>query len=145
MKKLFLFSLITICITSAIAQGIGVSKKAQEQFQKKYVGAADVKWTNNVSNATVTFKSDGVSCKGHYNISGEWNYTEKFIDSASIAEKAKDSFSKSKYRDWEVKSVAYVEYPKGESLYRYEVKKGISKNYVFFDKLGVLVKTNTIL
>ena len=145
MKKLMLFSIISFCIASATAQGIGVSKKAQEQFEKKYVGATDVKWTNNVSNATVTFALDGVTCKGHYNISGKWDYTEKFINKASIAEKAADSFSKSKYRDWEEKGVAYVEYPKGESLYRYEVKKGISSNYVYFDKEGKLIKTSSTL
>jgi hypothetical protein len=145
MKKLILFSLISFCIATVSAQVINVPDKAQKQLQEKYVGATDVKWTNSVVNYFASFKMNGVPCKAHYSISGEWDYTEWFIKKSEIPEKAKDSFSKSKYRDWSVKSVASVEYPKDPTLYRYEVKKGMSKNYVFFDAEGNLVKTNTTL
>jgi len=146
MKKLILFSLISFCIATATAQVINVPDKAQKQLQEKYVGATDVKWTNSVVSYDASFKMNGVPCKSHYDIGGGWDYTEWFIKKDAIPEKAKDSFSKSKYRDWSLKSVAQVEYPKDPSpLFRYEVKKGVSKNYVFFDAEGNLVKTNTTL
>jgi hypothetical protein len=145
MKRLILFSLISFCIATATAQVINVPDKAQKQLQEKYAAATDVKWTNSVVNYFAAFKMDGVPCKAHYSISGEWDYTEWFIKKSEIPEPAKDSFSKSKYRDWKLKAVAMVEYPKDPTLYRYEVKKGITTNYVFFDADGNLVKTNTTL
>lgn len=137
-----LFSLISIFFFTASAQVINVPGRAQTQFQEKYKGATKIKWTNSVVSYQATFKMGKVSCKAHYSIDGEWTYTEKFIKKDSFPEKVQYSFSKSKYRDWTIKSVAEVEYPGSENLYRYEVKDGILKPNVFFNKEGELVKTN---
>ena len=145
MKKLLMFTFISMFAFTASAQVINVPDKAQKQFQEKYATATNIKWTNSVVSYMASFKMDGIASKAHYKIDGVWDYTEFFIKKADIAEKAKESFSKSKYRDWSVKSVAMVEYPNSEKLYRYEVKKGVSKMYVFFNNEGELIKTNTTI
>lgn len=142
MKKIFWLSLISLFFTTASAQVINVPGKAQKQFQEKYIGATNIKWTNSVVSYLASFKMNDVTCKAHYNIDGTWTYTEKLVKKDSFPEKVKDSFSKSKYRSWTIKSVAEVEYPDSENLYRYEVKNGMTKTYVFFNKEGELVKTN---
>jgi hypothetical protein len=145
MKSLLFLFLTSIFLSSVSAQVINVPDNAQKDFQNKYKGATDIKWTNNVTDYTVGFKMDGASSKSHYKIDGTWDYTEKFILTEQAPDKVKESFSKSKYRDWKLKAVAYIENTKGEKLYRYEVKKGATKNYVFFDPEGTLIKTNATL
>ena len=142
MKHLFFFMLSFIAITGVSAQVINVPDKAQKHFEEKYAGAANVKWSNNVANYDANFKMDGVSFKAHYNIDGTWDYTEKFLKKDDAPQIVKDSYSKSSYRDNAVKSLAYVENNKGEKLYRYEVKTGVTRTYVFFDEEGKLIKTN---
>ena len=145
MKKLLLFSLISICLATASAQVINVPSKAQKHFLEKYVGASEIDWTNSVVSYVAKFKMGNDFCKAHYKIDGTWDYTEKFISKDSIPAPAKESFSKSKYREWEVKTVAICEYPKKAKLVRIEAHKGISTTYVYFDKDGNLVKTSATL
>lgn len=132
-------------VNSLSAQVINVPDKAQKHFQEKYPGATGIKWINNVANYDAKFKLVGVSCKSHYNIDGTWDFTEKFLKKEDAPEKVKESFSKSTYRSNTVKSFTSVENNKGENLFRYEVKSGVTRTYVFFDAEGVLIKTNAVL
>jgi hypothetical protein len=50
--------------------------------------------------------------------------------------------SKSRFSDWEKESVAYIVNSKKQNLYRIELKKGIEKKFVFFDKKGKEIKTS---
>ena len=145
MKSLFIFLLSFICISAVSAQVINVPSNAQKHFQEKYAGATNVKWVNNVANYDATFKMEGVSFKAHYNLDGIWDFTEKFLNKGGAPDKVKESFSKSAYRDKTLKSVTFVENNKGEKLYRYEVKTGVTRTYVFFDEEGTLIKTNAVL
>lgn len=143
--KYILLLLTFFSVYTVTAQVINVPDKAQKQFQENYAGATNIKWQNNVANYEAGFKMDGVSCRAHYNIDGTWDYTEKFLKKEDAPEKVKDSFSKSTYRKNTVKSFGYVENSKGEKLYRYEVKTGVTRTYVFFDAEGTLIKTNAVL
>jgi len=145
MKRLFILLLSFIGITAVSAQVINVPAKAQQHFQEKYTGATNIKWKNNVANYDATFKKDGYDWKANYNIDGTWNFTEKFLKKDDAPEKVKESFSKSQYRKNTVRSLAYVENSKGEKLYRYEVKTGVTRTYVFFDQEGTLIKTNAVI
>jgi hypothetical protein len=145
MKSLFFFSLFFICTSVVSAQVINVPDKAQKHFQEKYAGATNIKWSNNVANYDAGFKMEGLSSKAHYTIDGTWDFTEKFLAKGGAPDKVKESFSKSAYRDKTLKSVTFVENNKGEKLYRYEVKTGVTRTYVFFDEEGTLIKTNAVL
>ena len=142
----YLLLLITIFSVSALsAQVFNVPDKAQKQFQEKYAGATNIKWSNNVANYEASFTLDSASWKSHYNIDGTWDYTEKFLKAGDAPAKVKESLSKGQYRKNKVKSFAYVENSKGEKLYRYEVKSGVTRTYVFYDQEGTLIKSNTVL
>lgn len=142
----YLFLLLTLFSLSGLsAQVINVPDNAQKHFQEKYVGATNIKWSNNVANYEAGFKMEGYDWKAHYNIDGTWDYTEKFLRQTDTPEKVKESFDKSKYRKDKIKSFAFVENSKGEKLYRYEVKTGVTRTYVFFDQEGTLIKTNAVI
>ena len=145
MKSLLFLLICFVSVSSVSAQVINVPDNSQKDFQERYKGATNIKWSNNVANYTASFKEGDVSCKAHYMIDGGWDYTEKFIHKADVPAVVSESFSKSKYRDNKVKSIVYLENAKKEELYRYEVKSGVTRNYVFFDKTGTLIKTNAVI
>lgn len=124
------------------AQVVNIPDKAKNDFAKKYINATDVKWENKGSYYLCHFKDIGVASTAHYHMDGTWDFTEKELKEADMPAAVKDSFSKSAYRDWQVKYTAYVENTKGERLFRYELRKGAEKKFVFFDKDGKLIKTN---
>lgn len=142
-KKVFVTVLLaTSFLLQVSAQVFNVPEKAKEHFKTHYKNVQDVDWKNNVSDYNCYFIEADVKCRANYHLDGTWNYTEKSIAASAIPEKVSTSFSNSKYRDWELKSVFFVENNKKENLYRYEVKKGVKVAYVFFDKSGKLIKEN---
>jgi hypothetical protein len=143
--RYLLLLLTTFSLSALSAQVFNVPDKAQKQFQEKYAGATNVKWTNSVANYDASFKLDSASWKAHYKIDGTWDFTEKFLKQGDAPAKVKESLSKGQYRKNTVKSFAYVENNKGEKLYRYEVKTGVTRTYVFYDQEGTLIKSNTVL
>jgi hypothetical protein len=144
-KLFFAFFLTVAIFTTVNAQVFNVPAHAKTDFSERYKNATKADWTNDVSYYTCKFKQNGVDSKAYYHMDGYWDYTERFVASSKVPTTVKDSFSKSKYRDWSTKSLVYVENKDNVNLYRYYVKKGIEKKYVFFDKEGKLVKEHTTL
>ena len=141
--KYFLLAVCAMFFISTIsAQVINIPDKAKEDFAKKHPKATDTDWENKVTYYIVHYKEDGVGATAHYRLDGTWDFTEKKIEDSAIPAAVKESFEKSKYRDYEVKEKAWVENDNSQQLYRYEVKKGMDNKYVFFDKDGKLVKEN---
>lgn len=144
-KSFFTFLLTITIFTTVTAQVFNVPDRAKKDFSERYVNATMADWTNNVSYYTCKFNQAGVDSKAYYHMDGYWDYTERFVASAKVPATVKDSFSKSKYRDWSLKSLVYVENKDNINLYRYYVKKGIEKKYVFFEIDGKLIKENATL
>ena len=144
-KLIITFFLGIIIFTGASAQVITVAQHAKTDFGERYKNAKDPKWTNNVTYYICKFKDNGVASTAYYHLDGYWNYTERMIDSTKVPAVVKDSFGKSKYRDWKAKPAVLIEDQKNGTLYRYEVKKGIEKKYVFFDREGKLFKVNATI
>lgn len=144
--KLFsLIMILSVFVFHATAQVFNVPKKAKEHFKQNYPAATDVDWKNNVADYDCHFKLDSIECIANYNMDGKWDYTEKHIARESIPSEVSTSFSNSKYRDREVESAVYVENHKNEKLYRYELKDGIRKVYVFFDPTGKFMSESPTL
>lgn len=139
---------IAVCIillafmTQVTAQVFNVPEKSKKHFAAMYKHATDVDWKNKVTDYDCHFKLNGIDCRANYNLDGTWNYTEKFIPASQVPAEVTEAFSKGAYRDWEHEPVVFVENNKKQKLYRYEVKKGIKKSYIFFDKKGKLIKEN---
>jgi hypothetical protein len=127
--------------SSADAQVINVPKKSQTHFGKKYPKATEVNWINNVTDYQVKFKDEKGTQRAYYHMDGTWNFTELYIDKAKVPEDVMASLSKSRFSDWANESCAVVENNKGQKLYRLEMKKGVEKKFVFYDKDGKEIKT----
>jgi hypothetical protein len=127
----------------AHAQVVTIPDESKTDFAKRYPNAKTTKWSNKVSNYHCEFVEDEVLCTAVYSIEGDWKYTEKLINKKSVPGEVKESLGKSSYRNWSVKSLVWIENADQQQLYRYEVKKGIQKKYIFFDAKGVLIKENT--
>jgi Putative beta-lactamase-inhibitor-like, PepSY-like len=142
MKRIIAAMALLFLAGSSVAQVVKVPDNAKKYFADKYPDVKDPKWTNNVSNYKAEFVKDGLTVKVTYNVDGTWSYTETFIPASEVPKATHDSFSKSKYRDWQVKSIVLVEGHKTPLSYRYEATKGVQKVYVFYDKDGVTLKEN---
>ena len=143
-SKIVIYTIALVLISAAVqAQVINIPEETKSDFAKRYPDAKSTKWTNKVSNYQCEFVQDGILCKAVYTIEGDWKYTEKLIERASVPADVTESLSKSKYRDWSVKSLVWIENVEKQQLYRYEVRKGVQKKYIFFDAKGVLIKENT--
>lgn len=148
MKKILLIISLFICFTgymSAEAQVIDVPNKSKEHFFKKYPDAKNADWNNNVVNYSVKFLLNGATSRAYYNLDGTWDYTETYLEESQLPETVKDSFSKSRYAEWKKENFAFVENNKGKTAYRIEIKKGIDKKTIFFDKDGKEVKSSRTL
>ena len=127
------------------AQVVNIPDKAKNHFAKKYPDAKLVEWTNNLANYTVKFELDSLQQTGHYDINGNWTYTDYAQAYETFPEEVKKSVGKSRFSDWSIESTGLVENPKNKKLYRIEFKSGINKRYVFFDENGKEVKSTATL
>jgi hypothetical protein len=146
MKHLMLFFFVAtmLLVTDAsLAQVVNIPDKAKQSLAEKYPKAKDIVWSNNISNYTATFKKKKKYYAAHYNIDGTWDNTETQVDRDDLPKAVKTSFANSRYSDWQVTSTDFVEDNKGQSLYRYNLKNGIEKKYLYFNKSGKEVKVNT--
>ena len=142
MRKFILCIVLAASVNFVSAQVVNIPDKAKNHFKTKYPEVKDPKWTNNVTNYTAEFKVKGVPAKASYNVDGSWNYTEVFIPDSKVPKSVKESFAKSAYKDWTVKSIVAEETSKGEKSFRVEAVNGIQKKYIFYDKNGVTLKEN---
>ena len=129
-------------LTPADAQVVDVPGKAKEHFFKKYPDAKNADWNNNVVSYAVKFIINNDTYRAYYHMDGNWYYTEKYLEQSQLPVTVTESFSKSRYADWKVKSYSWIENNKGKQTYRLEVEKGIEQKAIFFDKNGKEVKSS---
>ena len=142
MRKILSMLVLLIAFKTVSAQVVNIPEESKKHFATKYPKVKDAKWTNNVTNYTAEFKEKEVPVKVTYNVDGSWNYTEAFIPDSKVPKSVKESFSKSTYKDWKVKSIVAVETSSNEKSFRVEAVNGIQKKYIFYDKNGVTLKEN---
>ena len=145
MKKILLVLSILIFladIKSSQAQVINVPKKSKNHFFKKYPDAKNADWNNNVANYAVKFQLSDTTARAYYHINGNWNFTEYYLEESKIPETVKDSFKKSRFADLTIDSYAWVENRKGKKAYRIDLRTGVEKRAIFFDKDGKEVKSS---
>jgi len=129
-------------VSSTEAQVVDIPNKSKEHFFKKYPDAKNADWNNNVVNYAVKFDLNGTTNRAYYHMDGNWDYTETYLESAQLPNAVKESFKKSRFADGKTEGVALVENNKGKKCYRIDVKKGMEKNSVYYDKNGKEVKSN---
>lgn len=148
MKKILVMMIVLSIgfVFSSTAQIRKIPAEVTNAFSEKYPDAKDVEWKDNLSFFIVAFEKDGENLEARFNKKGEWQSTEKLIEADDLPEKVEDGFEKSKYSDWEVKSVYKIELPKDELQYRLRVAKSdIQQRNLLFNEKGKLLKDKITL
>ncbi len=144
MKAIHLALLITglvITGTSSHAQLRKVPAAVTDAFKAKYPNSNAVEWKDKLKVFQANFEMKDEDYQARFNSKGEWQETEKNIEQDKLPSAVTDGFSKSKFSEWEVKEVSYIEKKDGSTLYRILVKKNdFEKKYLFFNESGKLVK-----
>ncbi|HRP30372.1 MAG TPA: PepSY-like domain-containing protein [Agriterribacter sp.] len=149
MKKLFFVAVLVSALgfgNTANAQFRKIPAEVTNAFAGKYHDAKNVEWRDNLTAFVAGFEQDGDQFEAKFNTKGGWLSTEKTLEIADLPEKVNDGFEKSKYSEWEVKSVYEIELPDDETQYRLRVaKSGLQQKNLIFSKKGRLLKDNLAL
>lgn len=133
-------------VLSSTAQIRKIPAEVTNAFSEKYPEARDIEWKDNLSAFVVSFEKDGENLEARFNKKGEWQSTEKLIEADDLPGKVEDGFEKSKYSDWEVKSIYRIELPQDELQYRLRVAKSdIQQRNLLFNEKGRLLKDKITL
>jgi hypothetical protein len=149
MKRIFtsLFLATLIFVSSAShAQLRKIPAEVTDAFKEKYPSASGVEWKDKLSVFQANFELNGVKCEAKFNTKGEWQETLKEMEQDKLPAAVTDGFSKSKYTEWEIREVSFLEKKDSSEQYRILVKKSdLEKKYLFFDKSGKLIKDSITL
>lgn len=149
MKKMFFVAVLVsaVSFTQMVnAQIRKIPAEVTNAFSEKYDDAKNVEWKDNLTAFVASFERKGDKYEAKFNKKGEWQSTEKELEISDLPNKVNDGFEKSKYSEWEVKSVYEIELPDDVTQYRVHVAKSDiqQKNLLFNDK-GRLLKDNLTL
>jgi len=149
MKKLLYLMLISgtfFMTTAAHAQFRKLPGIVTDSFKEKYPNAKTVSWEDKVSAFQASFVQDGENYTARYSSKGEWLGSQKKIGEDKLPSAVKDGLAKSKYADWEVKTVITHYLPGDKEEYAIGVyKKGLNKKNLLFSRDGQLLKDNYTL
>ncbi|MGN6435250.1 MAG: PepSY-like domain-containing protein [Agriterribacter sp.] len=149
MKKILLLTLIFSGIgflQSATAQIRKIPAEVTNAFSEKYADAKNVEWSDKLKNFVAAFELDGNKYEARFNKKGEWLSTENEIEAGELPDEVKDGLAKSKYADWETKSVYKIDLPDDKVQYRvHVVKTSVQQKNLLFSDAGKLLKDNLTL
>ncbi len=144
MKKICLLALalmVFAVFNNTQAQLRKVPAEVTEAFKAKYPDTKNVEWKDKITTFQVDYEMDGIKYESKFSHKGEWQQTEKVIEEDALPAPVKDGYGKSKYTNWELKTVSRVESKDDSIQYRLFVRKSsVEKRYLYFDKDGKLVK-----
>jgi hypothetical protein len=144
MKKLIVIltaAFVLFSMNSVQAQFSKVPSVTTEAFKAKYANTKNVEWKDKVSYFQANFEMGGEKYESKFNSKGEFLGSEKVIEKEVVPAAVKDGFAKSKFSDWDVKSVTWIERKDSSIEYRYFIRKsGVEKKYLTFNDKGKLVK-----
>ncbi|MBO9571864.1 MAG: PepSY-like domain-containing protein, partial [Chitinophagaceae bacterium] len=111
-----------------------------------YPDAQAVEWKDKLTAFVASFIEDDINYAATFSNDGEWQVTEHNINENQLPAAVKDGYDKSKFSDWKLLKVVYLEYPENEINYRVEVGKGdIKKRNLYFNSDGRLIKDKMTL
>lgn len=149
MKRIFVFLLpflLLLTVTNLSAQIRKIPAAVTEAFKTKYPQAKNVEWKDRLTFFQASFELDGAAHHARFNNKGEWDQTEKEISQSDLPEAVNEGFDKSKYSDWEVSSVAWIQYKDEHIEYRVLVKRSnLEKKYLYFNENGKLLRDSITL
>lgn len=138
--------LVSFAFAPSFAQIRKIPSEVTEALKQKYPDAENVSWKDKLSVFAASFEMNNEKYEARFNDKGEWKSTEKEISEEELPDQVKDGFEKSKYADWEMKYISFIELPDDETQYRILVAKNdIQKKNLLFNSNGKLLKDNITL
>jgi Putative beta-lactamase-inhibitor-like, PepSY-like len=147
MKRILLIAFGAILLAgTASAQLRKIPSEVTEAFKAKYPTATNVSWKDKVTVFEADFKLGDDNYEARFNNKGEWQQSEKNITESDLPSSVTEGLGKSKYTDWEIKSVDKLMLKDETTQYRLLVKRGtLEKKYLFFDADGKLLRDTLTL
>ena len=130
------------------AQFRSIPSVVTDSFKVKYPTAANVSWSDKVSNFQASFMLGKERMVAKYDSKGVWQQTWLKITTDQIPAPVKDGLSKSKYAgaEWAIKSVTMYHNPGNVTQYGILVQKSdLQKKNLLFSSDGQLLKDSNTL
>ncbi|HTL10333.1 MAG TPA: PepSY-like domain-containing protein [Chitinophagaceae bacterium] len=123
------------------AQPRKVPAEVADAFKAKYPNTSNADWKERQNVFQVNYEMDDVRYASRFTSKGEWIETEKELEEDQLPAEVKDGYSKSKFTDWELKRISWVQSKASGVQYRLFVRKnGLEKKYLYFDKTGRFIR-----
>ncbi|HZE86447.1 MAG TPA: PepSY-like domain-containing protein [Puia sp.] len=138
MKKIMVLLLSASFVTaSAFAK---IPSKVDNAFHARYSKVSDVKWSHGLGDYKASFYMGDYQYKAKFDKQGNWKESEKIIGKDRLPVMVKNSFKRSKYGEWNVKS-SYEKYtPNEKPKYHITAAKGdFKRKTLMFDHHGQLM------
>jgi hypothetical protein len=147
-KSLSLVTFIFFLFSTSIsfAQIRKIPAEVTQGLKDKYPMATEIEWKDKIRGFTATFFLDEEKHVANFTNEGIWESTETDIEDSSLPEVVRDSYSKSKYADWEIGGVQKIELPEEKVQYRVlAVKSEFRRKNLYYNPEGRLLKDKTTL
>ena len=149
MKKSLLFATFILFLLSAsvsYAQIRKIPAEVTQSLKDKYPMATEIEWKDKIRGFTATFQLNEEKHVANFTNEGIWESTETDIQEADLPEIVRDSYSKSKYADWEIGGVQKIVLPEEKMQYRILViKSEFRRKNLYYNPEGKLLKDKVTL
>ncbi|HYJ64812.1 MAG TPA: PepSY-like domain-containing protein [Parafilimonas sp.] len=146
MKRIFFLLVFFSAFTLTNAQIRKIPAEVTDAFAQRYPHATKVEWKDKLQYFEASFELNGSEISADFSSKGEWQGSERDMNFDDLPTEVKDGFAKSKYSDWDKKSVSEIQELGKPLQYKINVgKSDVQKKNLFFDANGKLLKDNITL
>jgi hypothetical protein len=146
MKRIFFLLVFFSAFTLTNAQIRKIPAEVTDAFAQRYPHATKVEWKDKLQYFEASFELNGSEINADFSSKGEWQGSERDMNFDDLPTEVKDGFAKSKYADWDKKSVSEIQELGKPLQYKINVgKSDVQKKNLFFDANGKLLKDNITL
>lgn len=143
---LLCLSVLTVGTQYLQAQVRKIPATATDNFKAKYPHASKVEWKDRLTSFTADFEMNNAKYEAKFSNKGEWVSTETKIEKEAVPSTVMDGYGKSKYADWNIKTIYKIDLPGDTTQYRIQVAKSdIQKKNLLFNSTGRLLKDGATL
>lgn len=137
---------LTVAPIAIHAQFRKIPAEVTNAFHAKFPDSKNVEWKDKITDFEADYQVGDTSFEARFDSDGNWLQTEKDIADSTMPAAVKDGFGKSKYTDWELKTISWIENKSDGIQYRLLVRKNaIEKRFLYFNTSGKLLKDSITL
>ena|ERR1700733_5447694 len=145
--RVVVLSMMLACFaTASFSQIRKIPAEVTDAFKDKYPNAKAVEWKDKLTVFLASFEDNDSKYEARFNSKGEWQSTQKEIQQDAIPSEVSDGLQKSKYTDWQIKSVYEIYLPDNVKKFRILIAKSdVQKKNLLFNSSGQLERDNLTL